>query len=255
VATVRGYSELRRRVRTQWRSLLCPWSLTGVGLQMTAALIEQRPVIIGIAGGSGSGKTTVALRVQERFPQKTVEILHHDSYYHDRPDLSVEERGRINYDHPNAFETALLVEHLDQVRAGKSIEKPEYDYATHRRRDESEIVPAADIVFVEGILVLESAKLRERMDIRLFVDVDSDERILRRLARDMNERGRSMESVVNQYRETVRPMHLQFVEPSKRYAHMIIPEGGHNSVAIDMISAKVRDILTTRREARAGQTG
>lgn len=211
----------------------------------------HRPVVIGIAGGSGSGKTTVALRVQERFPHKTVEILHHDSYYRDHAHLGEAERAAINYDHPAAFESELLVEHLDALRAGEAVEKPVYDYSRHSRSADTERVHPADILFVEGILVLESAELRRRMDIRLFVDVDSDERFIRRLCRDMEERGRSLESVVGQYRGTVRPMHLQFVAPSKRYAHVIIPEGGHNKVAIDMICAKVQEVLAARRAAGA----
>lgn len=204
------------------------------------------PVVIGIAGGSGSGKTTVAIRVKERFPEKTVEIIHHDSYYFDHPELSETERAAINYDHPNAFETSLLVEHLDALREGRTIAKPTYDYATHRRREQAVQLSPADIVFVEGILVLESRVLRERMDIRLFVDVEADERFIRRMKRDIEQRGRDLESVVNQYRKTVRPMHEQFVAPSKRYAHVIIPEGGHNTVAIDMICAKVQDVLFQR---------
>ena len=214
-----------------------------------------QPVVIGIAGGSGSGKTTVALRVQERFPQRTVEIIHHDSYYHDHPNLDARARAAINYDHPAAFETSLLVQHLDELRTGETIERPVYDYATHRRSGQTELVHPAEIVFVEGILVLENPDLRARMDIRLFVDVDSDERFIRRLGRDINERGRSIESVIEQYRDTVRPMHQQFVAPSKRYAHVIIPEGGHNVVAIDMICAKVHDILRQRGRTEAGREG
>ncbi|HKK71295.1 MAG TPA: uridine kinase [Candidatus Krumholzibacteria bacterium] len=214
-----------------------------------------QPVVIGIAGGSGSGKTTVALRVQERFPQRTVEIIHHDSYYHDHPNLDDESRAAINYDHPAAFETSLLVSHLDDLRAGREVERPIYDYSTHRRRSESEVVHPADIVFVEGILVLENADLRARMDIRLFVDVDSDERFIRRLGRDMEERGRSIGSVIEQYRDTVRPMHRQFVAPSKRWAHVIIPEGGHNVVAIDMICAKIHDVLRQRGRAEGTPAG
>lgn len=214
---------------------------------------QQRPVVIGIAGGSGSGKTTVALRVQERFPHKTVEILHHDSYYRDHGHLELEQRAAINYDHPAAFETELLVEQLDALRAGRAVAKPIYDYGMHTRSPRTTQVHPADIIFLEGILVLESAALRERMDIRLFVDVDSDERFIRRLGRDTEERGREMHSVIDQYRRTVRPMHLQFVAPSKRYAHVIIPEGGHNRVAIDMICAKVQEVLATRRTTGAGQ--
>jgi len=210
------------------------------------------PVVIGIAGGSGSGKTTVAHRVQERFPQNTVAIIHHDCYYLDRPELDLEERAAINYDHPNAFETSLLVEHIARLRDGKAIDRPTYDYRDHRRAPRTVVVQPADIVFVEGILVLESRVLREQMDIRLFVDVDADERFIRRMTRDIAERGRDLQSVVAQYRTTVRPMHQQFVEPSKRYAQIIIPEGGHNVVAIDMISAKVQEILARRRGVDLG---
>ncbi len=216
---------------------------------------QHPPVIIGIGGGSGSGKTTVALRVRDRFPRKTVEIIHHDSYYLDRPDLTAEERHLINYDHPSAFETSLLVQHLAMLRAGKAIDRPVYDFTTQRRSDKVEQVLPADIIFVEGILVLESPELRGQMDIRLYVDVEDDERFIRRLQRDIAERARDMESVIRQYRETVKPMHLQFVEPSKRYAQLIIPEGGHNTVAIDMICAKVQDILLQRGRTEAGYQG
>jgi len=209
------------------------------------------PVIIGIAGGSGSGKTTVAYRVREACPGKTIQIIHHDSYYKDNADLPLEERAKINYDHPKAFETMLLVHHLKELRAGRSVEMPKYDYATHSRLPETQKVEPADIIFVEGILVLESTKLREMMDIRLYVDVDADERVLRRLLRDTTERGRSVESVVNQYLNVVRPMHLQFVWPSKRYAHIIIPEGGFNKVAIDLIATKTQDIIREHDRLRA----
>lgn len=203
-------------------------------------------VVIGLAGGSGSGKTTVTQRVRERFPDRSVEVLTHDSYYLDQPDVDEDERRRTNYDHPRAFETDLLLAHLDQLRAGESIDKPVYDYALHLRAPEPVVVQPADIVFVEGILVLESAKLRDQMDIRLFVDVEADERFIRRLLRDTGERDRTVGSVIAQYRGTVRPMHERFVAPSRRYAHMIIPEGGHNVVAIDMICAKVQEILLRR---------
>ncbi len=203
-------------------------------------------VIIGLAGGSGSGKTTVAHRVQERFPGRSVEILTHDSYYHDQPDLDADARSQTNYDHPRAFQTDLLVEHLVQLRGDQTIQKPVYDYAEHRRSTETESMEPADILFVEGILVLESGAMRDQMDIRLFVDVAADERFIRRLLRDTGERDRTVGSVIAQYRGTVRPMHDQFVAPSRRYAHMIIPEGGHNVVAIDMICAKVQEILLRR---------
>jgi len=208
------------------------------------------PVIIGVAGGTGSGKTTVAERVQEAFPGRTVQIIHHDSYYHDNSHLPLEQRARINYDHPEAFDTELLVAHLEALRRGETIAVPRYDYATHSRLPETETLEPADIVFVEGILVLEAKALRTLMDIRLYVDVDADERVLRRLVRDMKKRGRTLESVVEQYLTVVRPMHLQFVLPSKRYAHLIIPEGGHNKVAIDLIATKIRDIIDERARLR-----
>lgn len=205
------------------------------------------PVVIGVAGGSGSGKTTVAERVRERAPGRTVEILHHDSYYRDNSHLGPEDRARINYDHPQAFETELLVRDLKALRAGEAVDVPVYDYAIHSRTGVTRRIEPADIVFVEGILVLENAALRELMDIRLFVDVDADERLIRRLQRDIQERDRTLESVVLQYRQVVRPMHLQFCEPSKRHAHLIIPEGGHNQVAIDLITSKINEILRERR--------
>jgi len=209
------------------------------------------PVIIGIAGGSGSGKTTVAHRVREACPGKTIQIIHHDSYYHDNSHLPLEKRAEINYDHPNAFETPLLVAHLQELREGRSVEVPKYDYASHSRITETFTCAPADIVFVEGILVLESAELRALMDIRLYVDVDADERVLRRMKRDIVKRGRTMESVMDQYLNVVRPMHLQFVLPSKRYAHLIIPEGGFNKVAIDLIAVKIQNIIRERDRLRA----
>jgi uridine kinase len=209
------------------------------------------PVIIGIAGGSGSGKTTVALRVREACPGKTIQIIHHDSYYHDNAHLPLEERARINYDHPNAFETTLLVEHLLALREGHAVEVPRYDYSIHSRLEETSLVEPADIVFVEGILVLEAPELRQLMDIRLYIDVDADERVLRRMKRDVLKRGRTMESVMEQYLGVVKPMHLQFVLPTKRYAHLIIPEGGFNKVAIDLIATKIQDIIRERDRLRA----
>jgi uridine kinase len=213
------------------------------------------PVIIGIAGGSGSGKTTVAHRVREAAPGKTVLIIHHDSYYHDNSRLPLEQRVRINYDHPDAFETSLLVAHLQALKRGEPVEVPTYDYAQHSRRLDTVRLEPADIVFVEGILVLEDERLRDMMDIRLYVDVDADERFIRRLGRDTAERGRTVQAVIEQYLGVVRPMHLQFVEPSKRYAHIIIPEGGHNSVAIDLIAVKIADIIRERTRRRAPQSG
>jgi len=212
-----------------------------------------RPVIIGVAGGSGSGKTTVAYRVREACPGKTIQIIHHDAYCRDSSHLPLSERAKINYDHPNAFETSLLIDHLSQLRNGETVEVPRYDYAIHSRLEETDVMVSADIIFVEGILVLESEALRNLMDMRLYVDVDADERVLRRLRRDTEERGRTMESVIEQYLHVVRPMHLQFVWPSKRYAHIIIPEGGHNNVAIDLIATKILNIIG-ERDRRRGLT-
>jgi uridine kinase len=208
------------------------------------------PIIIGLAGGSGSGKTTVAESVRASAPGRTVAVLHHDSYYHDHGHLPMEERARINYDHPAAFETELLIAHLDCLRRGEPVDVPVYDYATHGRTDEVRHVEPADIVFVEGILVLENAALRELMDMRIYVDVDDDERFIRRLQRDVRQRGRTLESVVSQYLDVVKPMHLQFVEPSKRHAHIIVPEGGHNRVALDLLCSMINETLRERRRLR-----
>jgi uridine kinase len=211
---------------------------------MTSEIARHaRPVVIGIAGGSGSGKTTVALRLADRFAGKSVVILHHDSYYRDRPELSLDDRAALNYDHPDAFENELLVRHLVELRAGRAVRVPVYDYETHRRREAAAATGPASLVLVEGIQVLTIEELRALMDIKLFVDAEADERLVRRLLRDIHERGRSVHSVLQQYQDTVRPMHLQFVEPSKRHADVIIPRGGFNEVAIDLIVSKMREIL------------
>ncbi len=203
----------------------------------------MRPIIIGIAGGSGSGKTTVALRVAESFVNRKVVILHHDSYYRDRFELPIEERRRLNYDHPDSFENELLAEHLSCLRAGDCVERPIYSYENHSREEQTHTVGPANIILLEGIQVLTVLELRDLMDIKLFVDCDADERLVRRILRDIHERGRSVHSVLEQYEKTVRPMHLQFVEPSKRYADLIIPRGGFNEVAIDLIVSKMREVL------------
>jgi uridine kinase len=203
----------------------------------------HRPILIGIAGGTGSGKTTAALRVKSHFPEERVEIIHHDNYYRDLAALPRDGRDRVNYDHPDAFETTLLLRHLDDLARGGVIQSPRYDYERHQRRAETQVLGPADIILLEGILVLASEELRERMDIRIFIDEDDDERLLRRLMRDIVERGRAVESIVAQYRETVKPMYQQFVEPTKRYADLIIPHGGHNAVAIDLLVVKIRDLL------------
>lgn len=201
------------------------------------------PIIIGISGGTGSGKTTVAKQVRRHFPEESVVIIHHDSYYLDRSHLPPAERERINYDHPSSFDNDLLEMHLTDLKKGIAIEKPVYDYETHTRRHETIKVRAANIILLEGILVLSCEELRRLMDIKIYVDTDADERFIRRLKRDIVERGRTFDQVIDQYLKTVRPMHLQFVEPSKRYADVIIPEGGLNVVAVDLIVTKVRDIL------------
>ena len=213
----------------------------------------QRPIVMGIAGGTGSGKTTAALKIKSHFPAERVEILHHDDYYRDLAHLPLEERARINYDHPDAFETTLLLEHLDQLQQGGVIQCPIYDYEQHRRKKETQVLGPADITLVEGILVLEHPTLRDRMDIRIFIDEDADERFLRRMMRDVRDRQRTLESVVDQYRNTVRPMHQQFVEPTKRYADLIIPHGGHNEVAIDLLVVKVRDLLRSLHASSMGR--
>ncbi len=210
----------------------------------------KEPIVIGLAGGSGSGKTSVALKVQSYFPYERVMILSHDAYYRDNSHLPMEEREKINYDHPAAFETELLLEHLDSLHEGVKVSQPLYEYETHSRRDEGVNVGPAEIILLEGILVLEDERLRERMDIRIFIDADADERFIRRLQRDVKSRDRDLDSIISQYTQTVRPMHLQFVESSKRYADLIIPEGAHNMVAIDLIVTKIQDILKRKDEPK-----
>ncbi len=213
--------------------------------------MQRAPVVIGIAGGTGSGKTSVALKLKSYFPHARVVLLHHDSYYHDNGHLPPAAREKINYDHPEAFQTDLLIEHLDRLRAGESIVQPRYDYESHSRLPEGTPLAPGDIILLEGILVLEHEALRRRMDIRIYIDADPDERFIRRLQRDIRNRERTVASIVEQYQQTVRPMHLRFVEPSKRYADLIVPEGVHNVVAIDLLVAKIRDELARRQAADA----
>lgn len=200
-------------------------------------------LVVGIAGATGSGKTTVARRLTESLPRGSVALLQHDSYYRDRSDLSYEQRCELNFDHPDSLETALMVEHLQQLRAGKAARVPIYDFTTHRRRTDSVRIEPAAVVVVEGILVLADADLRGMFDIKVFVDTDADIRVFRRIRRDIEQRGRSFESVRKQYYSTVRPMHLQFVEPSKRWADIILPEGGRNQVALDLLVAKLHTVI------------
>ncbi|MEW5719933.1 MAG: uridine kinase [Chloroflexota bacterium] len=201
------------------------------------------PLLIGVAGGSGSGKTTVSRSILDRVGRECIAYLQHDAYYCDRSALPFEERVRINYDHPDSLETDLLVEQLKSLRDGNAVEMPQYDFAQHIRKKETRRVEPRAVILVEGILIFADRALRDLFDIKIFVDTDPDLRFLRRLQRDIAERGRTMESVVQQYLETVRPMHLEFVEPSKRYADVIIPEGGFNTIAIDMIVARINAML------------
>lgn len=196
-------------------------------------------MIIGIAGGTGSGKTTLTKRLKERFGDD-VSVVYHDNYYKALDDLTYEERCAVNYDHPDAFDTALMVEHIRALRAGQVVQCPTYDYTVHNRAAATVEVLPTKVILVEGILIFQDPVLRDLMDIKIFVDTDADVRILRRITRDVEERGRSLESVVNQYLTTVKPMHEQFVEPSKRYADIIVLEGGHNVVALDMIIQRVK---------------
>jgi uridine kinase len=199
----------------------------------------MKPVIIGIAGGTGSGKTSLARSIYDAIGRDKIEWISHDSYYRPFDTLTKEERRQINFDHPDTLETELLVRHLDVLAKGASIEVPKYDFATDSRKEETQRVEPRRVVIVEGILVLAEAELRKRIDIKLFVDTPADIRFVRRLRRDIEERGRSVESVIEQYVTRVRPMHEEFVEPSKRYADLIIPEGGENRVALDAIVARV----------------
>ncbi len=203
-----------------------------------------RPLVIGVAGGTGSGKSTVSQQILSQISVEHIAYIQHDSYYHDESHLPPGERARRNYDHPSSLDTALLVAHLKSLRAGQSVQIPIYDFATYTRSRESTHVAPARVILVEGILIFAEPALRELMEIRIFVDADADIRLIRRLRRDVTERGRTVDSVIGQYLATVRPMHLEFVEPSKRYADVIIPEGGHNRVALEMIVARIRLLLS-----------
>jgi uridine kinase len=202
------------------------------------------PVVIGVAGGSGSGKTTVVSRIVESMGNDHVIVLEHDRYYYDHPELRLEERAALNYDHPDSLETDLMVRHLNELRAGHPVELPTYDFARHARRQTTDTAHPRQIVIVEGFLIYSDAALRDLMDVKVFVDTDDDTRFIRRLQRDVAERGRTMDSVIDQYLNTVKPMHLEFVEPTKRYADIIIPRGGHNTVAIDMMLTLIRSMAT-----------
>jgi uridine kinase len=205
----------------------------------------MRPLVIGIAGGTGSGKSTVARNLAAGLPAGVLSLLDHDSYYRDRKDLPFAERAQLNYDHPDSLETELLVEHLGRLRSGEAVEVPIYDFTTHTRRIETRRIEPTPVIVVEGILVLQNSALRSKLDIKIFVDTDADIRVFRRIRRDLEQRARSFDSVRDQYYSTVRPMHLAYVEPSRRWADLIIPEGGENRIALDLIIGKLKNVLAT----------
>ncbi|MFI3210610.1 MAG: uridine kinase [Peptostreptococcaceae bacterium] len=204
----------------------------------------KKPLIIGIAGGTGSGKSTVCKAITQNIPSDKISVVEQDAYYKDQSNITFEERLKTNYDHPFSFDNDLLISHLDNLCNGEKIEKPVYDYEMHTRKtDEVVVLEPTDIIIVEGIMILEDEKLREKLDIKIYVETEDDIRILRRIQRDIKERGRSVDSVISQYLETVKPAHDQFVEPYKKYADIIMPEGGANQVAIDLVLSKIKSHL------------
>jgi len=221
--------------------------------------VAPTPLVVGIAGGSGSGKTTVSQAILQRAGAGNAAYIQHDSYYKDLSQLPPAQRATTNFDHPNSLETELMVEHVRQLKAGHAVEVPTYDFTTHTRRKETHRVEPHPVIIVEGILLFTEPNMRDLCDLKLFVDTDADIRFIRRLERDIAERGRSLESVIKQYQATVRPMHLEFVEPSKRYADLIVPEGGYNQVAMDVfmarIEAKLREFRQSNQPIPAGTKG
>ena len=202
-------------------------------------MMENNILVIGIAGGTGSGKSTLMEELVNRF-RNEVTVLSHDNYYRRRDGISMEDRQKINYDEPAALETDLMARHLDQLRHGETVECPVYDFTQHNRSDKTKVLVPKKVIIVEGILIFENKELRDLMDIRIFVDTDADVRLCRRIARDVNERGRTLESVLDQYQNTVKPMHELYVEPSKKFANIVVPEGGKNYVALDMIMGRIQ---------------
>jgi len=208
----------------------------------------KRPVIIAVAGGSASGKTTVVNRIMKSFDENDVRVIKHDDYYKNQSDLPMEERVKMNYDHPFSLDNDLMFEQVSQLLEGKSIVKPTYDFEHHTRAEKTEVVDPTQILILEGILILEDQRIQDISDIKIFVEADDDLRFIRRLTRDMEERGRSLESVVNQYLTTVKPMHFAFVKPTKRYADIIIPNDRNHEVAVDLIITKIKSIISTQRD-------
>lgn len=206
------------------------------------------PIFLGIAGGTGSGKSTVAARIAEGLPQANVALVDHDSYYRDRSALTQVEREKVNFDHPDALDNALLARHLDELRSGRGVDVPIYDFVEHARKTQTRRVEPVSVIIVEGILIFADSELRDRLDVKIFVDTDPDIRVFRRIRRDMESRGRTFFQIRDQYYRTVRPMHLQFVEPSKRWADLIIPEGGDNRVALDMVVGNLRSQMVRPAE-------
>ena len=204
----------------------------------------HNPIIIGVTGGSGSGKTTVSKKIYDQLSGHSISVIQQDSYYKDQADMTMEERAAVNYDHPLAFDTDLLVEHLMKIKQNQSIEIPVYDYQESTRSAETVLQEPRDVIILEGVFILDDERIRDMLDIKVYVDTDDDIRIIRRIRRGMEQRGRTLDSIITQYLTTVKPMYHQFIEPTKRYADIIVPEGGQNTVAIDLLVTKVRDILS-----------
>lgn len=215
--------------------------------------MSEKPLIIGVGGGSGSGKTTVVRHILNEIGENNIQLLQHDSYYRDLSHLPLEERKKQNFDHPSSLETELMIRHVEALKSGYKVDIPVYDFAAHTRSKATESVTPKEIILLDGILIFTEPELRKQMDIKLFVDTDGDVRVLRRIKRDIMERGRDLEGVINQYEMYVRPMHLEFVEPSKRYADIIIPRGGENQVALEMVIATIREKLKTIQALRESQ--
>jgi uridine kinase len=205
--------------------------------------MKKEPLVIGIAGGTGSGKTTISNLIIGRVGRENIASLSHDAYYRDMVNLPLKKRAKVNYDHPDSLESELLVKQIKELKRGNTIHMPVYDFTTHSRKQETVTINPQPVILVDGILIFVEKDLRKLFDVKIFVDTDADLRFIRRLERDISERGRTQESVINQYLKTVRPMHLEFVEPSKRYADVIIPEGGMNQVALDMVTARIEELL------------